>query len=173
MKAAYGIALFVVAAGLGMAGWTAVQGSHRDALVQSRPPGPSKVFPVRKSDAEWRRILSPAAYDVLRHAGTEPPGSSPLAHSHQPGTYLCAGCGQPLFSSDAKFDSGTGWPSFFKPIRKDAVVEQADNSLGEQRTEVLCSRCGGHLRHVFDDGPPPTHLRYCMDGVALKFKKRG
>jgi peptide-methionine (R)-S-oxide reductase len=126
-----------------------------------------------KSDAEWKKILSPAAYDVLRHAGTEAPESSPLDHNFAKGVYYCAGCGQALFSSDTKFDSGTGWPSFFKPISKDAVITVEDDSLGMARTEVVCSKCGGHLGHVFDDGPQPTGLRYCMNGVALKFKKKG
>jgi|SRR5579871_1125680 len=126
-------------------------------------------FEVTHTDAEWRKILSPAAYDVMRHQGTEPPWSSPLEYEHRKGTYACAGCDLPLFSSDTKFESGTGWPSFFRPLPH-AVETSADNSLFEERTEVHCRRCGGHLGHVFDDGPKPTGLRYCMDGVALKFR---
>lgn len=126
-------------------------------------------FQVTHSDTEWRKILSPAAYDVMRHQGTEPPWSSPLEYEHRKGTYTCAGCDLALFSSDTKFESGTGWPSFYRPLAN-AVATSTDNSLFEERTEVHCRRCGGHLGHVFNDGPRPTGLRYCMDGVALKFR---
>ncbi len=132
---------------------------------------PHQKFKVTKTDAEWKKQLSPAAYDVLRQSGTERAFTSPLEHEHAPGIFYCAGCGTALFSSDAKFDSGTGWPSFFKPISKDAVSKRKDLSLGMDRDEIICSTCGGHLGHVFDDGPAPTGLRYCMNGVALKFKK--
>ena len=125
-------------------------------------------FSVAHSDAEWRRLLSPAAYDVLRAQGTEAPGSSPLDEQFGRGVYNCAGCALPVYSSSAKFDSGTGWPSFWTPIDK-AVGTTTDTSLFMRRTEVHCSRCGGHLGHVFDDGPKPTGLRYCMNGVALDF----
>ncbi|HWD38549.1 MAG TPA: peptide-methionine (R)-S-oxide reductase MsrB [Fimbriimonas sp.] len=128
-------------------------------------------FKVVKTDAEWRKLLPADSYEVLRHAGTEAAFSSPLEHNHGEGVYYCLGCGQPLFSSKTKFDSGTGWPSFFKPLSKSVVVEKRDLTMGMDRTEVLCSRCGGHLGHVFDDGPAPTGLRFCMNGVALKFKK--
>ena len=127
-------------------------------------------FPVTKTDAEWKKQLSPDSYQVLRHAGTEQAFSSSLAESTKKGTYYCAGCGQELFSSDTKFDSGTGWPSFYKPADRKAVIQRKDTSDGMVRVEVLCSKCGGHLGHVFDDGPAPTGLRYCMNGVALKFK---
>jgi len=126
------------------------------------------TFEVEKSDAEWRRILSPEAYDVLRHEGTERPFSSPLDHEKRKGTFACAGCDLPLFSSDTKFNSGTGWPSFYQPLTH-AVGTTEDRSFLMRRTEVHCRRCGGHLGHVFNDGPPPTGLRYCMNGVALKF----
>ena len=126
------------------------------------------TFEVEKPDAEWRRILSPEAYDVLRHEGTERPFSSPLDHEKRKGTFACAGCDLPLFSSDTKFNSGTGWPSFYQPLAN-AVGQTDDRSFFMKRTEVHCRRCGGHLGHVFDDGPPPTGLRYCMNGVALKF----
>jgi peptide-methionine (R)-S-oxide reductase len=132
------------------------------------PSGPAKTFEVNHTDEEWRRLLSPAAYDVLRNAGTEQPYSSPLNDEHRPGTFTCAGCGQALFSSSTKFDSGTGWPSFWQPLPK-AVNQRVDTTLGMSRDEVHCRRCGGHLGHVFDDGPRPTGLRYCMNGVALAF----
>jgi len=130
---------------------------------------PRKRFEVEKADAEWKKLLSPTAYDVLRHEGTEPPGSSPLLGEHRRGKFLCAGCALPLFSSETKFESGTGWPSFYAPL-PDAVETSQDRSLFMVRTEVHCRRCGGHLGHVFDDGPPPTGLRYCMNGVALSFQ---
>jgi peptide-methionine (R)-S-oxide reductase len=121
------------------------------------------------SDAEWKKRLSPAAYAVLRHAATERAGTSPLDKEHRRGMYDCAGCGQPLFRSTAKFDSGTGWPSFFAAI-KGAVGTSTDHKIGIARTEVHCSRCGGHLGHLFNDGPRPTGKRYCMNGIALKFR---
>jgi peptide-methionine (R)-S-oxide reductase len=126
-------------------------------------------FPFRLTDAQWRRRLNPAQYATLRQAATERAGSSPLDHEHRRGIFHCAGCGQPLYSSAAKFDSGTGWPSFFRPLPH-AIVTSVDHSLFEARTEVLCARCGGHLGHVFDDGPRPTGLRYCMNGVAMTFQ---
>jgi peptide-methionine (R)-S-oxide reductase len=127
------------------------------------------TFPVTMTDEEWRKKLTAQQYAVLRKAATEYPGSSPLLKEHRRGDFLCAGCDQPLFSSTTKFDSGTGWPSFFKPL-PGAVATDRDLSDGMDRTEVRCSRCGGHLGHVFDDGPAPTGLRYCMNGVALKFR---
>jgi peptide-methionine (R)-S-oxide reductase len=127
-------------------------------------------YAVTHTDAQWRQILTPAQYNILRQQGTEPPFSSPLLNEHRKGVFNCAGCAQPLFSSATKFDSGTGWPSFWQPLPH-AVLTSVDDSLGEEevRTEVHCSRCGGHLGHVFPDGPPPTGLRYCMDGLALTF----
>jgi peptide-methionine (R)-S-oxide reductase len=127
-----------------------------------------ETFEVEKPDAEWKRILTPAQYDVLRRHGTERPFSSPLDHEKRKGTFACMGCDLPLYSSDTKFDSGTGWPSFYQPLA-DAIRTTEDKSLFMARTEVHCRRCGGHLGHVFDDGPKPTGLRYCMNGVALKF----
>ena len=129
---------------------------------------PAEKFEIEKSDEEWRRLLSPAQYDILRKHGTERPGSSPLLKEHRKRTFACAGCDLPLFSSDTKFESGTGWPSFWQPLAG-AVGETRDGSFGMVRTAVFCSRCGGHLGHVFDDGPQPTGLRYCMNGVALGF----
>ena len=126
-------------------------------------------FQVAHTPGEWRRLLGPRRFAVLREAATEPPFSSPLLKEHRNGLFACAGCGLPLFSSTTKFESGTGWPSFWKPL-PGAVVTRSDRSLGFERTEVLCRRCGGHLGHVFDDGPKPTGLRYCMNGLALGFR---
>jgi len=123
---------------------------------------------VVHSDAEWRKLLNRAQYDVLRQAGTERPFTSPLLHEKREGVFSCAGCDLPNFSSKTKFDSGTGWPSFWEPIAG-SVKETEDNSFFMSRTAVSCQRCDGHLGHVFKDGPPPTGLRYCMNGVALKF----
>jgi peptide-methionine (R)-S-oxide reductase len=124
---------------------------------------------VTHTDAEWRQLLTPAQYVILREAGTEPPGSSPLDHEFRQGRYDCIGCTQALFASDTKFNSGTGWPSFYKPI-DGAVATSVDSSFFVRRTEVHCSRCGGHLGHVFNDGPKPTGLRYCMNGAVLVFR---
>ena len=120
------------------------------------------------TEAQWRERLTPAQFSVLRQEGTEYPWSSPLNKEHRKGTFDCAGCALPLFSSDTKFESGTGWPSFWAPLPH-ATEEETDSTLGMERTEVHCRRCGGHLGHVFDDGPKPTGLRYCMNGVALTF----
>jgi len=126
-------------------------------------------FPVEKSDDEWRRMLTPEQYAVLRGHGTERPGSCALLAEHRAGAFSCAGCAQPLFVAERKFESGTGWPSFFAPL-EGAIATTVDRAFGMARTEVHCSRCGGHLGHVFEDGPPPTGLRYCINGVALTFE---
>lgn len=129
----------------------------------------AETYPVTYTDAEWRKRLTLQQYTVLRKDGTERPYSSPLNDEHRRGTFACAGCDNELFSSATKFDSGTGWPSFWAPLEK-AVGETRDVSFGMVRTAVHCARCGGHLGHVFDDGPKPTGLRYCMNGVAMTFK---
>src|SRR5512134_4075386 len=126
-------------------------------------------FAVTKTDEEWRRQLTPEQYQVLRQHATERPGSCALLQEKRPGAFNCVGCGQPLFRSARKFESGTGWPSFFAPL-DGAVGTQTDGSHFMVRTEVHCSRCGGHLGHVFEDGPPPTGLRYCINGIALRFE---
>ena len=136
---------------------------------RSGTAAPAMHFAVNHTPAEWRKILGPQRYAVLREAATERPFSSPLLSEHRRGTFVCAGCARPLFNSATKFESGTGWPSFWK-VLPGAVVTRADRSLLVERTEVLCERCGGHLGHVFDDGPKPTGLRYCMNGLALNFR---
>ncbi|MGN6551418.1 MAG: peptide-methionine (R)-S-oxide reductase MsrB [Pararhizobium sp.] len=128
-------------------------------------------FPVTLTDAEWRKKLTPAQYDILRQEGTEPPFTSPLLHEKRAGIFHCAGCDQAVYSSKTKFDSGTGWPSFYQAIAG-GVATKADTSMFMVRTEVHCARCGGHLGHVFDDGPPPTGKRHCIDGLALTFQPK-
>ena len=146
-------------------------------LISANAPAQENTAPppisdkIVRSDAEWKKLLTPEQYYILRRKGTERPFGSALNQMHDHGIFKCAACGKELFSSDAKFDSGTGWPSFYQPISKDAVETKEDNSFFSTRTEVRCERCGGHLGHVFDDGPKPTGLRYCMNGAALKFDK--
>ena len=142
-----------------------------DEPSQTRATEPPS-FEVTKTDAEWRKLLTKDQYQVLRKHGTERAGSSPLDAEHRPGMFHCAGCDLPLYASQTKFDSGTGWPSFTAPL-PNAIGTSVDRSLFGVRTEVHCRRCGGHLGHVFDDGPPPTGQRYCMNGAAMIFKPQG
>ena len=137
-------------------------------LFPRRATAAPESFEVTHTDAQWRARLSPQQYAVLRQEDTERPGSSPLNGEHRMGTFSCAGCALPLFASTTKFDSGTGWPSFWKPL-DNAVATRTDKSFGMARTEAHCRRCGGHLGHIFDDGPPPTGLRYCINGLSLAF----
>ena len=159
--------LFMAGAALGLIPvfrWLDSPGAKANQMTTHTP------FPVEKTDDQWRDALSPEQYRVLRHHGTERAFTSPLNNERRQGTFVCAGCGQLLFSSDTKYESGTGWPSFYKPL-DGAVGTTIDRSLFAVRTEVHCARCGGHLGHVFPDGPPPTGERYCMNGVALKFEE--
>ena len=151
---------------LGAGGAALATGMLASRWAVSAPP---KAYPFALPDAEWRKRLSAPAYAVLRQASTERAYTSPLNDEHRAGTFACAGCTNPLFSSRTKFDSGTGWPSFYRPL-PGAISTSTDRLIGVARTEVHCARCGGHLGHVFDDGPKPTGLRYCMNGVALTFK---
>jgi peptide-methionine (R)-S-oxide reductase len=151
---------------LGLAGAAGV-----GLLLFGRSTGaaPQASFPVSHTPAEWLKILGPQRYRILREAGTETPITSPLLNEHHHGIFVCAGCANRLFGSATKFESGTGWPSFWRAIPH-SIVTRADHSLMMARTEVLCARCGGHLGHVFEDGPRPTGLRYCMNGLALNFR---
>ena len=147
----------------------AIAVSYGFSWLRPNPARAAEKFEVEKTPEEWRAQLTPMQYHILREEGTERPFSSPLLKEHRKGTFACAGCSLPLFASETKYESGTGWPSFWQPL-PDAVGERKDATLGMIRTEVHCRRCGGHLGHVFDDGPKPTGLRYCMDGYALTFK---
>ncbi len=137
-------------------------------ITRGQAAGPAGTFEIVKTEAEWKKLLSPEAFHVLRKHGTERAGSSPLDKIYSPGAYHCAGCDLPLFSSETKYDSTTGWPSFWAPLEK-AVGMSSDRAWGMTRTEIHCGRCGGHLGHVFPDGPKPTGQRYCMNGIAMKF----
>lgn len=141
-------------------------------LLLSCTEAQQKKFPVTKTEAEWKKQLNDEQYQVARNEGTEPAFQNMYWNNHEKGIYKCIGCGQPLFSSDTKFESGTGWPSFYKPISNKAVEEKRDTKFGMVRREVHCSNCGSHLGHVFEDGPEPTGLRYCMNSASLQFVKK-
>ena len=142
-----------------------------DSIVPATFDADGKLIKVTKTDAEWKKSLSEMEYYVLREEGTERAFTGDLVKNHDKGTFICRGCGLPLFSSATKFESGTGWPSFWQPLDRKYVTENTDSSYGMTRTEVECARCGGHLGHVFDDGPKPTGLRYCMNSVSMDFVK--
>jgi peptide-methionine (R)-S-oxide reductase len=156
---------FASVAALGRSNIVLAVGQGKSKNSETNAP----IKKIMKSDEEWKRLLTPDQYAVTRQAATEQPYSSPLLNVHDEGTFACVCCDLPLFSSKTKFDSQTGWPSFWAPIAKRNVRERIDNTLAETRTEILCARCDAHLGHVFDDGPKPTGLRYCMNGLALKF----
>lgn len=160
---------FLVSGSAAVAALAAASGWRAMAAGQPGAGKPADTFEVVRSDEQWRQVLTPAQYNVLRQEGTERPYSSPLNDEHRAGIFACAGCQLDLFSSRTKFDSRTGWPSFWAPL-DNAVGTRTDRSFGMSRTEVHCRRCGGHLGHLFDDGPKPTGLRYCMNGLAMTFK---
>ena len=172
--------LSIIAAGCFLPVMTLAQESSQGPTVKVRLIGsngvltePIVVPKVQKTDAEWRKQLTAEQYEIARGRGTEPAFCGTLLDNHREGIYHCVCCGLPLFASDSKFNSGTGWPSFFQPVAKENVVTKTDNSFGMQRTEILCARCGAHLGHVFDDGPPPTGLRFCLNSAALTFVDKG
>lgn len=145
---------------------------QKDSTSRAQTTNSKGIIKVTKTNEEWKKELTPEQYYVTREKGTERPFSSPLNEIHEDGVFECVACGLPLYDSKTKFDSGTGWPSFYEPIAPENVHEEADKSLWQERTEVLCARCDAHLGHVFNDGPKPTGLRYCMNGVAMKFVNR-
>jgi peptide-methionine (R)-S-oxide reductase len=159
--------LFIVSVALLLSITACAQSPKTNGKMNKETP---RNFEISKSEAEWQKELTPEQFRVMRQKGTERAFSGAFVDNHAKGVYKCASCGEPLFNSETKFESGTGWPSFYKPVTKQAVAEETDTQYGMVRTEVLCGKCGGHLGHVFDDGPKPTGLRYCMNSVSLKFQ---
>jgi methionine-R-sulfoxide reductase len=174
------LALSILTGGYLLSGMAKAEDSSSNSLVTVRLIGPSgslgdpvAVPRVKKTDAEWRKQLTAEQFEIARGQGTEPAFCGTLLDNHREGIYHCVCCGLPLFSSDSKFNSGTGWPSFFQPVAKENVLTRVDNSFGMRRTEILCARCGAHLGHVFDDGPAPTGLRFCLNSAAMTFVDKG
>lgn len=164
-----GLSAVACAAAGGSEGEKAPDAAPASPALRDLPSDPEKVEKLVKTEEEWRQVLSPDAFHVLRQQGTEPAFTGAYWNNHAAGLYRCAACGLTLFSSEDKFDSGTGWPSFTRPVKADRIAENRDTSYGMLRTEVACARCGGHMGHVFPDGPAPTHLRYCIDSISLVF----